>query len=453
MKRFNKENIFQFIYVISSIVFLIYIPIIVIIKSSVKDYTYSEITDARTRFCFIFSIITFMVFIINMIVDRDKFKELLKKKTIFLFLGFLFWCYLSTSFSSNIKNSLYGIEYRYNGLFEYLTYISFACLGYSLNDKNRIFYFRIFTFIALIIGALCLYNVNINGILLPTNDISGIFYNINHYGYFISYSVIIVIFLFFHDKNIIMKILDYLVFAFFTYILIINNTFGAYIAVLGTLLLLSVYAVKKKVKIKYILLLLIFVILSVKAEYNGERVVTENFNQLLYDFKIINNERKYSQYELGDDNNYISYVGNYRGKLWIFAFKYSLRKPIVGYGLDNLSAQYEKDNIPIDTPHNLILNLAATVGYPGMLLYISGLIIIIIKGLKRIKINDHIKNLALFILIDHFISSMFGITIYYVTPYFIIILGMAIKLYDDELVMKNAHKKNRKLQFDKIKSI
>lgn len=426
-----KENIFQLIYKISALFFLIFIPTIVIIKSISTNSGYSELTKIRTNFCLGFSVFIFILFVVDLILNKETRKKVLSKKIILIFIGFLLWCLISTIFSSDIKKSLYGIEYRYNGFIEYLSCFSFGILGFSLNQKSRNIYFRLFTFIALVIAAVNIYNLKVSGNYLPTNDYSGIFYNINHYGYFLSYSVIIVIFLFLHEKNLIIKIVNFIIFCFFTYILIVNNTFGAYIAVLVTLIFICVYCGIKNKKIEFIILLTAFVMLSVTTTYNNEYVVRNNFEELFGDFNTINHEIKHSEYELGHDCNNISYIGNYRGKIWIYAFKYSLRKPILGYGLDNLGSTYSKDNIYIDTPHNLILNLAATVGYPGMLLYVGGLIALIIKGIKRIKKNNNdLENIVVFLLIDHFISSMFGVTIYYVIPYFIIFLGMAVELFD-----------------------
>lgn len=437
----TKEKIFQLIYMISSIVFLLFIPIIVIIKSKNMIDGYSELTKIRTNFSLGFSIFIFIVFIIDLILNKEKRKRVSSKKTIIIFLLFLIWCSISTLFSSNIEKSFFGIEYRYNGLIEYLSCFSFGILGFSLNQKNRKLYFRIFTIMALVVAALNVYNLKVSGNYLPTKDYSGIFYNINHYGYFISYSIIVIIFLYLYEKKIILKIVDFLVFCFFIYILIFNNTFGTYIAVLGTLVFICIYCGIKNKKIEFLILLAAFTTISVTTTFNDEYIVRKNFDELFGDLSIINHELKHSKYELGHDGNNISYVGNYRGKIWIYAFKYSLKKPIVGYGLDNLASAYLKDNITIDTPHNLILNLAATTGYPGMILYVGGLIVLIIQGLKKIKKNNNdLENLVVFLIIDHFISSMFGVTIYYVIPYFIIFLGMAVDLYDT---------KEKKLKIDK----
>ena len=428
MKKINRKNIFEYIYLLLAIVFLIFIPIVVVYESYIGS-GYSYITKIRTNFSIIMSVIIFLVFLLDLAINKDKVKEIKTRKTILIFIGFLIWCYISTSFSSNVKNSLYGIAYRYNGLIQYLSYLGYGILGFSLSEKNRVRFFRLFTFTALSIGLLSIYNVELGKNVLPTQDYSGIFYNINHYGYFITYSVIIVIFLFIYGKNIILKIIDYFIYIFFIYLLIINDTFGTYVAVLGTLIIMVVYAFKKNIKILYLILMSSFIILSIFTSYNGKYLIRDDLEELFTDLNLVREQSEYN-IPIDDVSNNILYVGNYRGTLWIHGIRYSLEKPIVGYGLDNLRNRYLDDDIDIDHPHNLIINLAATVGYPGMILYISALIILIIKGLRRMRDNNHLTNLLLFILINHFISSMFGITIYYETVYFIIMLGMAVKVFD-----------------------
>ena len=98
-------------------------------------------------------------------------------------------------------------------------------------------------------------------------------------------------------------------------------------------------------------------------------------------------------------------------------------RPLVGYGLETIGQVYEPVIGYPDIPHNLILNLCTFIGIPGMLFYLLGVIVIIVKKFKK-KNKDYIDNLTFFVIIGHLISSMFGNTMYYTTPYYIIILGM-----------------------------
>ena len=110
--------------------------------------------------------------------------------------------------------------------------------------------------------------------------------------------------------------------------------------------------------------------------------------------------------------------------MWKYGIKIFLQKPILGYGADNLSSEYKKYNIEQDRPHNLIINLLATSGIPGFILYISGIATILFRGFKRLKDNDVIYSIVLFVIIAYLVSSMFGNSMYYTSPYYFIYLGI-----------------------------
>ena len=100
-----------------------------------------------------------------------------------------------------------------------------------------------------------------------------------------------------------------------------------------------------------------------------------------------------------------------------------MQKPILGYGAENLEVEYAKYNINQDRPHNLIIQLATTSGLPGLLLYISGIGLILFRGLKRLKEDDNTYIAVYFTVIAYLISAMFGNSMYYTSPYFFILLG------------------------------
>ena len=80
-----------------------------------------------------------------------------------------------------------------------------------------------------------------------------------------------------------------------------------------------------------------------------------------------------------------------------------------------------------DRPHNLILQLLTTSGLPGCILYMSAVGIILIRGLKNIDMKNDLLVVCLFTSIVYLISSMFGNSMYYTSPYFYIILGFLMK--------------------------
>lgn len=429
MKRVSDSflKVFQYIYLVLSLIYIVGIPFIVVYMSSVNKYNFLKISRLTTFYSLVLCLVTFVVFLFELTLNKKRREMVFERKVILIFLLFFVWCGLSTFFSSNVHDSFFGVPFRYGGFLQYLSYISFAILGFSLNEKTRKIYFRVLFFASIIIGIMTLFNGKVSWYKLPTNEICGIFYNINHYGYYLVYTIVVSIFLFLYDKNIIVKVIDFFGYILLLYILIINNTFGCYIAVLLTIIILFLYFIKNReneLLMTFLLVPLIF--LSVIVRYNDDYVVASNFKELFNDVSVIfdsDNEKL----PIDDFDNKINYIGNFRGGLWVRGIKYVFEKPLFGYGLENVSNRYLKDHIDIDMPHNLILQLSMTVGIIGMLLYIAGVLIVLIVGLRNTKKDDILSLLGYFVLIAHLISAMFGVTIYYVTPYFVIILGACIR--------------------------
>lgn len=433
------HNISQKIYLSLAIMYVLVLPIIVSVTCilNARDYTLF-IWHIITLFI---SILVFFTFLIeNVFIDRQNLKKFKSIKTILIFFTlFLICSTISTFLSSNIALSIFGEEYRGNGLISFFSYAGYILLGMSLNKKNRNMVLHILCYVSFIMAIFTLFPGWIYNTILPAyTKYTGIFFNINHYGYYLAYTIIACVYLMFNDKTKLMKLVDLVIYITLVCMLIVNDTFGSYLAVLFTLLLTLVYCIKKKIFVHYIFLIIPFVILSLFIKVDGRYPVYENFKSLAIDVGIVKEE--VIDNGIQDEYNYdseILYVGNYRGALWVYGLKFTKEKPLFGFGLDNLGEEYWKYGIPFDMPHNLFLNLSATIGIPGMLFYVIGLLIVIIKGIKNYNKKGHLDNLMCAVIITHFVSSMFGNTMYYVTPYYVIILGMGMLSLNEKENLSN----------------
>ena len=88
-----------------------------------------------------------------------------------------------------------------------------------------------------------------------------------------------------------------------------------------------------------------------------------------------------------------------------------------------------------DRPHNIILQVSAFIGIPGAIIYLALIIVIAWYNLKNIK-KDGMNIMIYFTAMCYFISSMFGNSMYYTSPYFMILLGLLIGLYRDNVKEK-----------------
>ena len=131
-------------------------------------------------------------------------------------------------------------------------------------------------------------------------------------------------------------------------------------------------------------------------------------------------------------------AGTGRMKLWIYGMKFFSERPILGYGPENLGAKYAEAKIGQDRPHNILVQLITTSGLPGLILYCSAIGIILFRSFKKLDMKNELHIVLLFVSISYIISSMFGNSMYYTTPYFFIILGLLVNgLLNEKNKIKN----------------
>lgn len=125
-------------------------------------------------------------------------------------------------------------------------------------------------------------------------------------------------------------------------------------------------------------------------------------------------------------------AGTNRWELWLDAFKQIKEYPIFGDG-DFLTK-----------PHNEYLQFAAHSGILSAVLYIAGLVILAVKGIKHFKHISKLSLVLLFSVMCYAISAFFGNTMPHTYPFFLIILGFCISSLNQDV--DNYKKQNRTTQ-------
>lgn len=325
--------------------------------------------------------------------------------------------------------SLWGESYRKEGLIVYIMYVGILLLTSIIKDSKYIKYvFKSIILVSFTITFLPLFNDK-----FTFYNFTNVFHNVNHYGYYLMINVMLAALMFIDNKSLIKKSLYLLVYIFFLYVLIRNNTFGSYLAVGISLFGLLLYAISKKCeKINVILVIIVFLLTSFSVSYFdikiGEKIHFEDTSGLISrNFKVFFGDANSIMIENNDDTNK---AGSGRWLLWKEAFNYTLDHPIIGGGMESLNSYYRvvamKNNTNyIDRPHNMILQVSSFIGIPGALIYLSLIIYIAVLSLKIMKQNT-IHIMTCFTAMCYFISSMFGNSMYYTSPYFMILLGLLI---------------------------
>jgi len=385
--------------------------------------------------------------------QKENRKEYIKEiLPIIIFAIFMIWTLISSIFSPDREKAFLGTWYRKDGYITYLAYAGFFACGLFMNSKeNKRMFINILVIVALLNIIMAeLYNRGImNNILVPRSIKTTVFYQFNHYGYYLLIATVSSIFLFVTQKNIVRKILHIFSCIILMYYLIINNTFGCHLALVITLIIFMIYSIIKKKNIG-IAALSIIMFLGISFGNQETRSITQkNINTFSKDINNIitaivqTNEKSNIENEINNVKNNkkdkivedefikdeimdsMDRAGTGRMRLWKNGIKFFLERPILGYGPENLGAKYIEVNIRYgqDRPHNLLIQLATTSGIIGLVSYISAIGIILIRGLKRSKIENSIHIISFFVVIAYLISSMFGNSMYYTSPYFFIFLG------------------------------
>lgn len=503
-----------------------------------KDYYGSSQYDNGTRIIYYYNMVLLIAtiflliyYFVNFMEHNDgrmikKIKQFLKEQWPFsLLLVFMLWVFVSSLLAKDYYRSFVGCFNLKDGYLSFLMYGSMLVCSLLIlkNEKYKKIIVNTFLITATIVAVLTLWNyyylnsdmhhaskyigksfINCNAytigellfgngtfelgenFLIVTKRIigeptSGIFHNSNHYGYYLSISVIVAAVMFMKqslkDKeekysvlNICLSIAYLVSYIIMVKMTILNNTLGAYLGIGASIVFMIVYAIIPKLKgntfeyfkelICTALVVGIFVILSVTTvNANNGNIVYSNFSILAEDFKTLigNNDSKEvidntsnneidevnkEESETKEEEKDVADIGSGRGILWVKAWEMALQRPFFGYGLENIKYEYDEQfGINEGRSHNLILQLSATTGIVGMLLYVVGIAAIWIKKLKYIKAWDIYECLGMFVIVSYIISSIVGNSAFYTSGYFYIFVGFVTLNIPKQEVIVDAKKK------------
>lgn len=395
----------------------------------------NEILEKTNIYFILMKIIAVVGIGISSFIIYDKIKKSENKKEIlkeifpvFLFIIYMIWTLNSCNKAVIKRQAFNGNSYRKEGYFMYINYAGFFLCAFLLENK-KLKKMLLNTFIVSAMFLIVVTRISEGGKKLTNifvnNQIDdSVFRQFNHYGYYLMMAFITSLGLFITEKNKILKIVYLIAYTLIGYASIYNDTFGCYLAILGILILYVIYAIIKKKDRKLIFVAIaVFTLLSVITYKGTINLAYNNISQLVEDIKIIFYKIMDIEVEGIDVDKKFEKTGTNRMELWTNGVKFILEKPIIGHGPDNLKTKYLLLGIDQDRPHNLLIYLACVSGIPGMLIYITAVGIIVVKGIKKaIQTNENGK-MFLIVVITYLISSMFANSMYYTSPYFFIFLG------------------------------
>jgi len=405
-----------------SFISLVYILVIPIILNIIYLITKQKIDYSWYESIIIVGMLNMILYIIYFKLQNERI-SLKRHFPFIIWTIFMIWCLISSIISSNKLDAFFGTINLKNGYLSYIAYSGFMLAGMIINDKEILRKFcKIFVVTSIILSVLSFIDPNtlFFSERMSKIDFSGIFYNSNHYGYYLIIGVVMSMILFIYEKKL-LYLIGYII-TLFT--LIYNNTLGCYIALLGTLILVIIYIlITKKNIISTIIVTVIFIMMSLFVTKGSTNLVKQNLNGLFKDSGQIIESIK-------DDSIDASKAGTNRWGLWTSTLKIIKNKPIFGYGMNNLGEGFYEMNIHPENnnPHNQIIRLMGENGIISAVLFLLFHGYLIIKLLLNYKRLNSFNLVFTFIIICFFASSLFGVAAYYTEVYYYMCLGILINM-------------------------
>lgn len=361
------------------------------------------------------------------------FTGLWKTRRPYIFLAaMLLWGGAAAFFADFRYTAFFGSAYRLDGYLSYCIYAGFFGCAAIIGSREKLLrIIRCFVLVSVVLGIMSLIAMipffsqtpNIYCISLRYMRGTSMFYNINHYGYYLVMVILCAAGLFVNEKNRARSAGWLAVMLFNVWVLVDNNTFGCFLAALLALAAAGfIYKAAGSGKLRAFIPVIAFVLLSAcLTPFYG---IMRNFDVLKNDISKFSNEEDEST------------AGSGRWTLWVQTAELIARRPVFGYGPECLLGRFTRkitdesgaEKIIVsfqDRPHNEYLQHAAFMGVPALIFYLAALISLLADRIKRVRKLPVPVIIAGCAVIAYAVSAFFGNTMYYTAPFYFILLGMA----------------------------
>lgn len=235
---------------------------------------------------------------------------------------------------------------------------------------------------------------------------SAIFNNTNHYGYYLAIVVICAALLFIYEDRAVFKTFHAANMALGMAAMISTGSLGPYVAVIFTLISFAVYCFKcERKRLKWVIIALgIIIAINLMMSMLVESLVSSMIRTVFDLGNIISDPS-------GSDD-----AGSGRWELWKQAVSDISRRPLLGWGIE----RYEVGG----TAHCEPLQYAVNFGIPVTVLHAAAIAVVMVETFIKKKKLSKMTLLCFCCTFSYIISAMFGVAIFYTTPFFYIFLGL-----------------------------
>lgn len=376
-------------------------------------------------------IVLVLSFLAVLAINKIRFKDIVQKDRINISL-FIYFILLAASVyaAENKVFAIIGVPGRWEGLVTITLYMFLFITArlYLVPDEGL---FKIILVTAIIVSIYgILQTMNFDPFprdVLRENWSKRAFSTMGNPNFLGSYIVLIIptsIYFYIINKNI----TGLTAYAILFYCLLSTGTRGAWLGTIASIMAFAAihymyFRYSKGEFTRYIILLVITILLLALYNFNTEGAFIDRFLSIARDAN-----------EFLTKGDRADYSGANRGFIWKRVAELIKKRPLTGYGIENLGEAfkkyYTKDMIELwnevrylDKAHNEYLHIAVTSGIPSLLVYLTFISQIILKGLFRLK-NCKTALLILSSVIGYMTAAFFNISVVSVAYVYWIFLGL-----------------------------
>lgn len=376
-------------------------------------------------------IILALSFLAVLAINKIRFKDIVQKDRINISL-FIYFILLAASVyaAENKVFAIIGVPGRWEGLVTITLYMFLFITArlYLVPDEGL---FKIILVTAIIVSIYgILQTMNFDPFprdVLRENWSSRAFSTMGNPNFLGSYIVLIIptsIYFYIINKNI----TGLTAYAILFYCLLSTGTRGAWLGTITSIMAFAAihymyFRYSKGEFTRYIILIVITMLLLALYNFYTEGAFIDRFLSIKRDAD-----------EFLTKGDRADYSGANRGFIWKRVAELIKKRPLTGYGIENLGEAFKKyytqDMIELwnevrylDKAHNEYLHIAVTSGIPSLLVYLTFISQIILKGLFRLK-NCKTALLILSSVIGYMTAAFFNISVVSVAYVYWIFLGL-----------------------------
>jgi len=376
-------------------------------------------------------IILALSFLAVLAINKIRFKDIVQKDRINISL-FIYFILLAASVyaAENKVFAIIGVPGRWEGLVTITLYMFLFITArlYLVPDEGL---FKIILVTAIIVSIYgILQTMNFDPFprdVLRENWSKRAFSTMGNPNFLGSYIVLIIptsIYFYIIKKNI----TGLTAYAILFYCLLSTGTRGAWLGTIASIMAFAAihymyFRYSKGEFTRYVILIVITILLLALYNFNTEGAFIDRFLSIKRDAD-----------EFLTKGDRADYSGANRGFIWKRVAELIKKRPLTGYGIENLGEAFKKyytqDMIELwnevrylDKAHNEYLHIAVTSGIPSLLVYLTFISQIILKGLFRLK-NCKTALLILSSVIGYMTAAFFNISVVSVAYVYWIFLGL-----------------------------